>query len=151
VRPRSTYYRRGTVLWHGTNAGEGFRDLRGPAWVSDSREVARLFAGFHKNGAQDPARIMKYVVDVPFSLPTYDGRGAVATVSGLLPMAAWIERLTRHDFDGVYNVGDMVDAVCRAGFPGWRVVMNYETGDDIMLCRPERFLRRVSTRGAWRP
>lgn len=147
MRPRSTHYRRGTVLWHGTNAGVGFRELRGPAWVSDSRAVARTFATSYTNRDGELSRVTKYVVDVPFSLPTYDAHGG-STIS----FEEWLAWLTNEpDLDLSSGSNEIAETVCARGLDGWRIIDNYMPGDDIMICRPERFLRRVSTGGAWRP
>ena len=37
---------------------------------------------------------------------------------------------------GEYDVQDMIDATCAAGFDGWTVPDNYRPGDDTMLCEP---------------
>jgi hypothetical protein len=150
TRIRSTHYRRGTVLWHGTNAKSGFRMPNGPAWFSDSHDVARWFAGWRIDSVRDAnrevPRIQKYVVNVPFSLPTYDGRAAKAHE---IEFMDWVARLAKRGVE-LNDPYESAELLCRAGFVGWRIAMNYETGDDLMICAPDRYLRRVPARGSWR-
>ncbi len=143
-----THYKVGQVLWHGTSHQQGFPMLRGPAWVSDSHAVASTFAGFFYSMRKEwvgPPRVLKFEVAQPFSLPTLHARDRV-------PFEAWAARLvyggrgfdpdsgSDMDREGIAHVAG---EVCDAGFHGWRITDNYEPGDDIMLCFPERLLRRV--------
>jgi hypothetical protein len=51
---------------------------------------------------------------------------------------------------GIEDLSSDADAFCGTGFAGWNVIGNYSAkvpgqapGDDIMLCQPERWLRRI--------
>lgn len=162
---RSTHYRRGTVLWHGTSHPYGITDLRGPMWVSDSRDVARWFSTWKVDGifvgpeGEEPRhrtrrevpRILKIEVVEPFSLPTFEARHAHGA-DNFAGFSGWMAELL--DDEELRDGGDMeefTNALCGTSYLGWRIVMNYQTGDDIMLCNPERYLRRVPARGEWKP
>jgi hypothetical protein len=155
---RSTYYRRGDVLWHGTSHVTGIVDLVGPMWVSNSRDVARWFSTWKLGSAWDGKlpvspqravpRLLKLEVIEPFSLPTLEARGC----DDFSNFAEWLVALTGdEDLREGGDMDEFAHSMCGTSYVGWRVVMNYHAGDDILICHPEHYLRRVPARGDWRP
>jgi hypothetical protein len=154
----------GSILWHGTGAEVGFRVPRGPAWFSDSRSVAHHFAWLHASwtGPIFPSRVMRYVVRFDLSLP-YIANVRPQQFTEVWGTPAW-EEFVKHmheppDFDLKMDMRHFQAAVC-SRYEGWWVGQNYFrkipsrslpiTGDDILICHPERWLRRTQvSRGRW--
>ena len=143
----------GTTLWHGTGAETGFTMPHGPAWFSDARSVAQHFAWLRApmGGPLFPSRILRFEVIEDLALPTVHAtevlkrsNGRAGEVFGTRVWGQFVEEMIGRGGD----MDDLSDAVCTK-FNGWRVVNNYQPGDDIMLCRPGRFLRRVQA--GWKP
>ena len=152
-----TEYRPGDILWHGTARAHGIDDLQRPSWVSNSHAVASDFARWRLDDDRGVSRVLKYMVVQHFALPSMSSRS-------LEPLGLWVSRLIDNrppddetDDPDYYNgyeeheIDGMAEAVCRAGFHGWRIINNYSLGDDIMLCKPDRLLRRVQAGRDWRP
>lgn len=142
----------GTTLWHGTGAEVGFTVPHGPAWFSDSRAVAYHFAWLHAPmiGPTFPARVMKFVVVDDIELPVITHRESRGTGRPDYENEVWTSDPWRQ-FIRSFKIGgedddvdQFADRVCRR-YNGWRVVNNYDTGDDIMLCNPERWVKRVKS------
>lgn len=149
-----THYQRGDVLWHGTSMAYGITDLQRPAWVSNSHAVASWFSRWKLDTKSEMARVMKYVVVQPFTLPTFDARLGVrmpGAGTSNMDFSTWLARLLDDDLDFIHDLYGRADEVCRAGLPGWRIVNNYDSGDDILLCHPDRLLRRVQAGAARKP
>ena len=123
---------KGRLLHHGTSAPEDFTDLDGPAWVSDSRDVAEWFAQNRLEGG--PLRILTFRV--------------VGTITTLARPRTQRELQALMDELGQWEGGshDMAEAVCTfsSRYNGWIIPNNYATGADIMLCRPMDWLEFVS-------
>lgn len=156
-----TEYAVGTVLWHGTSYPSGFRGLQGPMWVSNSHAVASWFSTWrYTEGDEGVPRVHKYEVIAPFRVPTFNIRDPMGEILDNWPedytkFQAW----TAHLIDGLgaYDPSDFADiewlalTFCKKDYEGWRLIQNYTTGDDIMICKPERHLRRVHAGTWWRP
>lgn len=155
-----TRYQVGDVLWHGTSMAYGVVELQRPSWVSDSHVVASWFSKWKlgSDGAGGVARVLKYEVVRPFTLPSYPAHGrnsgvgrhtfavwAMALASGMTPDEIEDEARSPDDIYG------LVEDLCAAGHAGWRIINNYSTGDDILLCKPDLLLRRVPAGSERRP
>ena len=128
------YLQPGLRLYHGTDALNHFDIPTGPAWFSQSLEVAEWFKSWHSQGGKP--RILKYEVTAPVKLL------AIRTSAELNDIA--------EEFG--LDFTSEPDSLCSAGLgvAGWNVIGNYaptvpgqQAGDDIMLCDPERWLRRL--------
>lgn len=120
--------RRGTRLYHGTQAEDTFGVPTGAAWFSNDREVAQHFADW-KNEFGGRPRVKSYRVARAASLVRFADRD---------DLEKWFERRGARPGDSEGMAYD----VCRAGYDGWIVPDNYPTGDDIMLCSPEQHVER---------
>lgn len=133
----------GTVLWHGTAQEWGFRMPGWRSFFSRHRGVARHFARLHAGwtGKVFPGRVQKYVVTRDLTLPVIRNHGT----DEVWTKQEWSEFRRHLGFpeDGAA----LRDTLC-AYYEGWLVEDNYGPGaDDIFLCRPERWLRRVQAKG----
>lgn len=157
-----TRYRPGDVLWHGTSYPNGFADLKGPMWVSNSHAVASWFSTWRfTEGDEGVPRVHKYVVTEPFDVPVfniYDRR--MKAVLDDAPMhqtlfLSWanyvLDQTMEIDPSELSDIEWLANAFCDAGYAGWRLVQNYDSGDDIMVCDPARYLRRVQAGAQRRP
>ena len=111
----------GTLLYHGTACNdfdETQEQLYGPAWVSDSESVARVFAG--RNGGDGPPRVVVYRLVEPVVLP-------------LITSSRDIEQLADVFGLSLAGVEEMRSSVEQANLPGWWIPSNYPDGADILL------------------
>ena len=128
----------GQELYHGTSSEERFEENEdnygtptGPAWFSESRQVAHEFAG-HREG-DDPRIITYRVINVPnlFLIEEIDDLRKIVEFGD-----EWWEDM---------GVDEVAEAVLDAGYDGWVMPTNYPTGADIMIGEPEDFLEYVET------
>lgn len=112
----------GTVLYHGTSDpdfDEVEDSFRGPAWVTDSPEVARRFA--KRNEFSDPRpRVLEFVLEEDLELRLIRGRADMVE----------LEETHGISFAGVEDMRDTVEA---SGIPGWFIPNNYPEGADILI------------------
>lgn len=121
---------RGTLLYHGTSAEDDFDELTGPAWVSNSKSVARKFVTWA--GGAGPGRVLTF--EVVREIP------AIALVANEADM----DRLRREvdpEEEAVTPI-ELAELVC-GEYNGWHIPNNYPTGSDTMLCEPGRWLKLV--------
>jgi len=122
--------RRGSILYHGTSSGTSFRSLEGPAWVSDSYQVARNFVRWA--GGSGKPRV------VAFELVAAPRLAIIRSDKDMDDLVAWLGESS--------DVHDLAESLCQSGAAdGWHVPDNYPEGSDTMLCEPERFLSFVSS------
>lgn len=119
---------RGLLLYHGTSVEDDFIVPDGPAWFSDSEDVAVRFSSWHDGGR--PRVIGFEVVDAPRLL----------LVRSTDDFTRFFENENGGD-DCCGSPEDMAEVVCSRGYDGWTIPNNYPTGADIMLCEPSRWLR----------
>jgi hypothetical protein len=118
-------------LYHGTTAEEPFTMLRGPGWVTQQQGSAEWFFGW--GGAEGPKRILVYRVS---------GRPRLKRFKDARAISDFLEDRGARAGQGSH---DLAEIVCRE-YDGWTIPGNYQDGgDDIMLCRPERWLKHVDT------
>ncbi len=115
---------KGEMLYHGTSAREDFTFPVTPAWFSQARATAEWFTDWNEAGPR--RRILSF--------------RAKRRISNLLLVedAAELRAVMEHlaPYDPPEGTHDMADAVCQAGYAGWRIPGNYlhDGGDDILLC-----------------
>lgn len=117
--------RRGMLLYHGTDAKEDFEMPRGPAWFSNSIDVARWFSTWHDEARP---RILVFKLKEKLVLPevTQDRSNEIWEIiedQGI-------------DADVLYN------NIC-SKHDGWIIPDNYPQGADIMICSPDNHLMFV--------
>jgi hypothetical protein len=131
----------GEVLYHGTAAPKGFLvpGFGNHAWFSDSHAVAVEFAyefaahyGY-ASGAKPVPRILKFEVLRAVELPFLDSKWEFDHFMDSMGYG--------RDMD----VQEMAELCCQH-YDGWWIPNNYSTGADIMLCSPDRILRRIPAR-----
>ena len=129
---------RGTTLYHGTQAAKDFEYPDGPAWVSDSRDVAEQFVRWNRVWGQARPRIYEY--RVTRRIPR------LQLIRNPDEMAAFLHRLDGGTGDLDYATPrEMAPVVCDAGYNGWHIPHNYAGGgSDTMLCEPEDWLELVN-------
>lgn len=111
----------GMLLYHGTaceDFDETLEHLHGPAWLSDSESVARVFAG--RNGGDGPPRVVTYQVMAPVELPYITSNRGIEELAEVFGLS-------------LAGVEDMRDSVEQANLPGWWIPSNYPDGADILL------------------
>ena len=109
----------GTTLYHGTRAPERFTVPDGPAWFSESRAVAEHFIEWQKFVGRMRPRIGTYRTTRELRLVTLtEGMDEFWESIGC----------TRG------STSEMAEAVCSAGYDGWRANNYPNGGDDTMLC-----------------
>jgi hypothetical protein len=130
---------KGRLLYHGTSAAEDFAGLRGPAWVSERRDVAEYFARWWEgdtlahevgDGTGTP-RILTFRVTQTIT--------KLARPRNPRELQALMDEL----WEESDSPEEMAEATCNR-YNGWIVPDNYHPGGDIMLCRPQRWLEFVS-------
>lgn len=114
------------MIYHGTS-GPAFEVddyLEGPAWVTESRAVAKNFAiGRHQKNPR--ILVYKLLRDVELLLADH------------VDVFSRLYEVMGGDADDVSNdTRELVEMVCDAGFDGWTIPDNYPDGDDTMLCDP---------------
>lgn len=130
--PETITIRRGTNLYHGSNAEWNGSNPNPPFWVSDSRDVAEWFATW-KDDDGEPT-LYTYQADHDLTLVAMHDRSDMEEVA---------ERL---HLDGADDPTEFAEEICRhLGLDGWIIPNNYQTGADIMLCNPRQQLRMVDT------
>lgn len=126
----------GDLVYHGTSVDEDFEDLRGPAWVTDSKAVAKNFVGW--NGGSKP-RILTYRVTAEPKLVVADGEREFQD------MLEWVDEETGRELSLGWDPHELADAVCSIrGVDGWHLPTNFPEGSDTLLCDPGRFLALVN-------
>lgn len=133
-------FRVGSLVYHGTSADEEFErdeDLRGPAWVSDSRIVAESFVGW--NTGSRP-RVLTYRVIAEPKLVVAVGEGEFQD------MLEWIDEETGLSMSEGWDPHELAEAMCSIPrVDGWHLPLNFPKGSDTLLCEPGRFLELVSS------
>jgi len=124
---------KGRLLYHGTSARQRFEELNGPAWVSDSEDVAVQFSNWNPDGG--PRRVLTYRV-----YRTITGLARVETPQRM----EWLFEEIGGD-DGAGGI-EMAETLCSSRYNGWIVPDNYGPGADILLCDPMDWLEYVSTK-----
>ena len=120
---------KGTVLYHGTSIKDRFYDPIGPFWVSDSEEVASVFAKKDRSGGGKP-RIYVFELAGDIELLWWESKADIE---------AWFEE--RGDEESAdMSPQELADAVCNEGYDGWIIPHNYTVGGDIMICEPSSVL-----------
>ena len=130
ARLRTLTLRRGKKLYHGTSVEEDFDVPTGPAWLSDSEDVAEYFS----HGGKGRPRILTYRLKSNIQLARVEESVDFDTVVGE-------EDAAREYADP----RDLADAVCQR-HEGWIIPNNYSSGADIMICEPNKYLRAVRSR-----
>ena len=121
--------RKGAIVYHGTSAEGLFRTLSGPAWVSDSRDVAKWFADRSGDPTQTQ-RIFTFQMKASPKLAIVDGEGEWEN------LIAWAQGGDPERYD----INELAEALCQNGVDGWHIPHNYPEGSDTMICEPEKFL-----------
>lgn len=110
----------GTTLYHGT-CGEDFEEssdgLEGPAWVTDSEEVARYFAVRYEGSRP---RIVVYELTEDVELPE------------ILTQRDMAHLVDEYDIS-TCGAEDICDSVRHSPLKGWYIPNNYPEGADILL------------------
>lgn len=112
----------GTILYHGTDCDEfdeAEDGLDGPAWLSDSKEVAEYFAS-RPGGWGGVPRVIEYRLAEDLALPEIHSQADMAALAD------------EHNLSLV-GVEDMRESVANSDLPGWIVPHNYPTGADILV------------------
>jgi len=137
---------RGETLYHGTWFRGTDAELDefvypdAPAWFSETRGVAEKFSASHKWGR---GRVVMLEYRVTRRIPgvlVFDYEGWVR-----------FNRLAKRDSgwdadDDDMDIVDLAESLCDNGLRGWRVLDNYQPGDDLMLCGGyESYLERTAT------
>jgi hypothetical protein len=122
--------RKGDILYHGTSVEERFEDEQGtpdgPAWFSDSVEVAEHFKSWWEH---PHPRVLAYrVIEEPKLVVWWS----------IQDIEDWFEQ--ERGIESPESPHDMADELCAAGYDGWIIPENYPEGADILLCFPERHL-----------
>jgi len=122
----------GTILYHGTDADfdEENEDLCGPAWLSNSANVAKHFAA-RKSGWGGIKRIISYRLCEPVALVEIGSKTELADFAD------------QHGLS-LYSCEDIRDSVATSALPGWIIPFNYPEGADILMA-DTRVLRHVRT------
>ncbi len=127
----------GSTVYHGTGVNEGFDMPTGPAWFTDSVEVASEFI---KSNATNRRVLAFEVIKRPTMLvfPIYQD------------VFAWLNSMHGTDIDYTYDAAKQICSMHHDGwilshaYPGGFVNQDLEKGavfTDIMLCNPRKFLR----------
>lgn len=144
--------RAGTVLYHGTAQSFGFRMPRSRSYFSPHPGVARRFARMHvgMTGPVFPARVHKYLVLADIELPllrraSIDRPAARGEVYGTTTWGEFLDYVLS-TVDST-DVSRFEDVLCKF-FHGYWIADNYGPGaDEVYLCNPKRWLRRVQAKG----
>lgn len=125
--------KKGTTLYHGTQAVEDFEIPDGPAWFSDGEDVSREFVTWNEAGGRP--RILVYEVTTSIT--------GLVLINNAQDMKQLVRELFGEDDDGYCGIQELAEAVCDAGYNGWHTPWNYPSGSDTMLCDPERWVTFV--------
>jgi hypothetical protein len=114
---------KGEVLYHGTSAKEPFTHPDAPAWFSQVEATAEWFVNWAGDGPRPRVLSFRATRRIPNLLLLRDSAEIGAVMEHLVP------------YDPPEDPQSMAEAVCDAGYAGWRVPGNYpDGGDDILLC-----------------
>ena len=132
----------GTRLYHGTSSYDDFNeDIEGPAWFSEGFGVAKRFADLPEpaksrwKAAGRHPRILIYKTDAALRLLEWRTSQDIQD---------FVFSVTESD-DYDYEMIEIADMVCSAGYDGWIIPANYPEGSDILLCSPSSDLSFVET------
>lgn len=128
MRFKRLWLKRGTVLFHGTSVDEDFDVPQGPAWFSNSEQVARYFANWHDG---PNARVLTHTVTASVALPV------IETDQDWRVFQQRVAITLGHDDSDYSDPNEFAECVCQAGLPGWTIPHNYPEGADILICRPD--------------
>lgn len=117
----------GTNLFHGTDrpASEwnpAQEPIWGPAWFSETPNIAQSYAGFRRSGSLGDPIVLIYKLTDDISVLDVSGE----EISGLMD-----------ELYGNYTNDDIAIAVCELGFDGWLI-----QNEEVMICDTDvcRFL-----------
>lgn len=124
---RQAWLKRGTIVYHGTSSEDEFENLNGPAWVSNSVDVAKEFIGW--TGSEGRERILRFSVKKSVRLLVINSTEEIQELGEYLGIGR------------NFTSFELAEGIANAGYDGWIIPENYGyDAADILLVEPMEIL-----------